>query len=157
MSSALQLVHAAIASPDERLPAIPLSVPRMTLAKRLWRGAADDGREFGFELTQPLRHGDTFFEDQRARYVIRQLEETLLEIPLTLAPSAAAGIAWAIGNLHLELSAEANRLLAPDEPAVRQLLARLKVNYETTTAVFRPGHFARGTASAHELGASHRH
>lgn len=153
----LQLVHAAVATPDESLPLVLLRVSRMTLAKRLWRGAADDGREFGFELPQPLRHGDTFFEISTARYVVRQLEEPVIEIPLTLAPSAAAGIGWAVGNLHLELSAEANRLLAPDEPAVRQLLARLKVNYVTTAAVFRPGHFARGAAPAHELGASHRH
>lgn len=156
-SVVLQLVQAAIATPDEALRVIALRVPRMTLAKRLWRGVADDGREFGFELTHPLRHGDTFFEDEHARYVIRQLEEPLVEIPLTLPPSAAAGIGWAIGNLHLELSAGENRLLAPDEPAVRRLLARLKVNYQTTTAVFRPGHFARGAGPTHELGTSHRH
>ena len=67
-----------------------------------------------------------------------------------------------MGNLHLELSAEATRLLAPDDPAVRQLFERLGIVYRESTAVFRPGRFVRGAPSAslpdvQELGASHRH
>jgi urease accessory protein len=89
--------------------------------------------------------------------VIRQPAEQLIEISLDVAPSAAAGIGWAVGNLHLELSAEANRLLALDEPAVRQVLDRLKVPYKQTTAIFRPGRFVRGVQSSHELGQSHKH
>jgi urease accessory protein len=57
----------------------------------------------------------------------------------------------------LELQAEPTRLLAPDEPAVRQLLERLKVPFKATTAIFRPGRFARGILSTHELGPSHKH
>jgi urease accessory protein len=90
-------------------------------------------------------------------YVIRQLPEPVVEISLNLAPSAAAGIGWAVGNLHLELSAEPTRLLAADEPAVRQLLERLKVPFTSTVAIFRPGRFARGAQSPHDLGPSHRH
>ena len=80
-----------------------------------------------------------------------------MEIPLDLSPSAAAGIGWAVGNLHLELSAEPARLLAPDEPAVRQLLDRLGVPYRAATAIFRPGRFARGNLPVHELGPGHKH
>jgi urease accessory protein len=132
-------------------------VDRLTLAKRLWRGAADDGTEFGFELGAPLKHGDTVFESSHARYVIKQTAEAVVEISLEIAPSAAAGIGWAIGNLHLELAAETTRLLAPDEPAVRQLLDRLNVAYRQTTAIFRPGRFSRGAQPTHELGPSHKH
>lgn len=153
----LQLVHAPVARPNEALPRRVLRVERVTLAKRLWRGRADDGNEFGFELEKPLQPNETFFETADARYVIEQLEEPVVEIFLGLAPSAAAGIGWAIGNLHLELSAEPTRLLAPDEPAVRQLLERLKVPFTATTAIFRPGRFARGNLSTHELGPSHQH
>jgi urease accessory protein len=81
----------------------------------------------------------------------------VLEISLGVAPSAAAGIGWAIGNLHLELSAETKRLLTADEPAVRQLLDRLKVPFHLTTALFRPGRFARGDQSTNDLGPSHKH
>ncbi len=134
-----------------------LEVERMTLAKRVWRGMAADGMEFGFELDRPLKHGETFFQTSEMRYAIAQKEERVVEVTLDMAPSAAAGIGWAVGNLHLELQAEAERLLAPDEPAVRKLFERLNVAFRETTAVFRPGRFVRGERGAHELGASHKH
>ena len=157
MDSTLRLIHGPIREPTPATPEIVLAVDRLTLAKRLWRGTAEDGAEFGFELAGPLKHGDTFFQTATARYVIQQQLEPVVEISLDVAPSAAAGIGWAIGNLHLELSAEVSRLLAPDEPAVRQLLDRLKVPFTPTTAIFRPGRFARGVQPTHELGPSHKH
>lgn len=157
MDSVLRLIHGPIREPQSALLEVPLSVDRLTLAKRLWRGVAEDGTEFGFQLDSPLPHGTTFFQSAAARYVIAQTPEAVVEIALDVAPSAAAGIGWAVGNLHLELSAEPTRLLAPDEPAVRQLLDRLKVPFRATTAVFRPGRFARGVQPSHELGPSHRH
>lgn len=153
----MHLIRAVLSSPNPALPLVPLRVDRITLAKRLWRGAADDGTEFGFELGSPLKHGDAFHETATARYVIDQQSESVVEISLDVAPSAAAGIGWAVGNLHLELQAEPTRLLAPDEPAVRQLLERLKVPHRQTTAVFRPGRFARGAHPTQELGPSHKH
>lgn len=153
----MQLITDSVVSSDPALPEIALPVERLTLAKRIWRGAAEDGMEFGFELARPLGHGDVFWQTAAARYVVQQRTEPLVEIALDMAPSAAAGIGWAIGNLHLELQAEPTRLLAPDEPAVRQLLARLQVPFVPVVAVFRPGRFARGTLPTHELGPSHRH
>src|SRR6187402_1779925 len=150
----LHLVQATVPSPDSVKPEIALQVDRITLAKRIWRGVAEDGTEFGFELATKLNDGDVVFESDNARYVIRQFPEPVVEVSLEVAPSAAAGIGWAIGNLHLELQAEPTRLLAPDEPAVRQLLERLKVPFKPTTAIFRPGRFARGNIAqpVHELG-----
>jgi urease accessory protein len=157
MESALRLIHGSIPEPTISLPEIALRVERLTLAKRLWRGAAEDGAEFGFELDAPLKHGDTFFQSATARYSVQQHPESVIEVSLDVAPSAAAGIGWAIGNLHLELQSEPARLLAPDEPAVRQLLDRLKVPFKQTTAIFRPGRFARGQQPTHDLGPSHKH
>jgi len=153
----MQLINASLAAPDLMLPEVSLTVERITLAKRIWRGTAADGVEFGFELQRPLRHGEAFWQTATARYAINQQPEAVVEISLEVAPSAAAGIGWAVGNLHLELNAEPTRLLAPDEPAVRQLLERLQVPFKPTTAIFRPGRFARGTQSTHELGPSHKH
>lgn len=155
----LRLVSQSIDVTDDSLPAIALVVSRLKLAKRLWRGTATDGTEFGFELSYPLRPGDTFWQSDRARYVIEQEPEPVLAISLAVAPSAAAGIGWAVGNLHMELQSEADRLLAVDDPAVRQLLRRIQVPFTPTTAVFRPGRFVRGepTTPAHELGPSHQH
>ncbi len=153
----MQLVSGPLASADFALPETTLHVDRHTLAKRRWRGVATDGMEFGFELEAPLKPGETVFQSATARYVIAQIPEAVIAVSLDVAPSAAAGIGWAIGNLHLELSAEASRLIAADEPAVRQLLDRLKVNYKPTTAVFRPGRFVRGSQATHDLGPSHQH
>ena len=153
----LHLITAPVAQPNTSLPEVFIDADRTTLAKRRWRGTASDGTEFGFELSAPLKHRDTVFQTAAARYMICQAEEPVVEISLEIAPSAAAGIGWAIGNLHLELSAEPTRLIAADEPAVRQLLERLKVPYRQTNAIFRPGRFARGEQPTHELGASHRH
>ena len=153
----LHLIQTPLAQPTSSLPEVAVQVERLKLAKRIWRGVADDGMEFGFELNAPLKEGDTVWQTSIARYVIRQLPEAVLEISLEVAPSAAAGIGWAIGNLHLELSAESKRLLAADEPAGRQLLERLKVPFTPTMAKFRPGRFARGDQSTNELGPSHKH
>src|SRR4051812_37165329 len=155
----MQLINAAVSSPNPELPEVALRVERLVLAKRIWRGKANDGVEFGFELSTPLKNEDVFWQTDATRYVIRQEPEPVVEISLEIAASAAAGIGWAIGNLHLELAAEPSRLLAPDEPAVRQLLERLKVPFKTTLAIFRPGRFARGdrAQATHDLGPSHKH
>ena len=153
----LNLIRIPVDSPSELLAQIFVRTDRVTLAKRVWRGVADDGTEFGFDLDSPLKHGDTVLQTAEARYIIRQDPEQLIEVSLEMAPSAAAGIGWAIGNLHLELSAESSRLLAPDEPAVRNLLTRLAIPYRTTSGIFRPGRFVRGQQATHELGPSHQH
>ena len=153
----MHLVTAIVSTPNAALYAIALRSDRITLAKRRWRGLADDGTDFGFELAAPLRDGDVVWQSETHRYVVQQAPEPVITIDLEVAPSAAAGIGWAIGNLHLELSAESNRLLAADEPAIRQLLERLKVPFTSTTAVFRPGRFVRGNKPSHELGPSHQH
>jgi urease accessory protein len=157
LDGAMQLVSGPLAIANASLPEVAVRVDRLTLAKRLWRGAADDGAEFGFELGAPLRDGDAIGQTSVTRYIIRQQPEPVLEISLQVASSAAAGIGWALGNLHMELCAEPARLLAPDDMAVRQLLDRLQVPYRPITAVFRPGRFARGNQQPHEIGPSHRH
>ena len=130
------------------------------MTRRLWRAVAADGTEFGVEVATPLKDGDTVHQTDTARYVVRQEPEPLLEVSLDLPASAAAGVGWAIGNLHLELMSEAARLLTPDERPARQLLERLGISFREVTAVFRPGRFARGgpgVGATQELGQSHKH
>lgn len=156
----IQLIHASLDDFDTARPVVDLRVERRTLAKRLWRGVAADGAEFGFQLAKPLQPGDTVHQTVAVRYVIVQEPEPVLEIPLAgLPPSATAGIGWAVGNLHLDFSSEATRLLAPDEPAARRLFERIQIPYTPTTAVFRPGRFKRGVAApaVDDLGPGHKH
>lgn len=154
------LITNPVVTPDPALPVIALRTDRRTLAKRLWRGVAADGVEFGFQLSKPLQPGDTVYQTETARYEIVQEPEPVLEIPLAgLPPSATAGIGWAVGNLHLEFSSEATRLLTPDEPAARKLLDRIQIPYTPVAATFRPGRFKRSisTPLVDELGSSHKH
>ena len=163
----LQLIQAPVAEPDFALSEVAVTVERLKLAKRIWRAHAADGVEFGCELETAVKPGDTLWQTAEKRYVVRQEPEAVLEISLEIAPSAAAGIGWAVGNLHLELMAEPTRLLTPDDRAARQLLERIRVPFRETTAVFRAGRFARGEAAARasggekvttvELGQSHKH
>lgn len=155
------LVHAPLTDFDGALPVVPLRIERRRLAKRIWRGRAEDGLEFGCQLERPLRHGAVIYQIPVARYVIEQAPEPVLAVDLDgMAASAAAAIGWAVGNLHLECSTEPGCLFTADEPAARQLFERIQIPYTPVTAVFRAGRFSRGAAApqpAHELGPSHRH
>lgn len=132
------------APPDSALPHIGIPADRRTLAKRLWRGVAVDGTEFGFQLEQPLQPGDAVFVTATACYRIEQQPEAVLEIPLPTAPDEAAAFGWAVGNLHFPIEAQPQRLLAPDDSALRQSLARAGISFRETREVFRPHRFAAG-------------
>jgi urease accessory protein len=150
-------ITAPLTEANPSLPEISVRVDRATLGQRSWQATADDGMPFGLEPAAALRDGTTIFQSTTARYVIKQRPEPLLAISLDLAPSAAAGIGWAIGNAHLELSAEPARMLTPDVPATRALLDRLQVPYTAVSEVFRSGRFSRAGQPARELGPGHRH
>ena len=150
-SSALRLVHAALPDTSAHLPEVAIRLDRQKLAKRLWRAKAEDGTDFGFEGNDPARDGDLLAQVQGFRYVVRQLAEPVLEIPLDVAADDAAVIGWAVGNLHFPIEGQPGRLLAPDDPGLRQALDRLGVPYHAVEEVFRPRRFA-GHPSGHGHG-----
>jgi urease accessory protein len=152
----MNLVRAILASTDASLPEVAIRADRRKLAKRLWRGSADDGTEFGFELESPLAQGQVVAQTASARYVIRQEPEPVIEIPLDVAVDAAAVIGWAVGNLHFEIEAQPTRILAPDDTGLRQSLDRLGIHYHAATEVFQPHRFS-GSLIGHGHGHGHSH
>jgi urease accessory protein len=114
-----------------------LPVDRLTLAKRRWRAAAEDGREFGFDLEEPLDDGVPFFQAAGATYVIAQQPEPILEVALT-TPLQAARLGWLIGNLHFSLELAGCVILVADDPALRQLFAREDIAFIEASRVFHP-------------------
>ena len=144
----MHLVHAPLSSSDTASPEIPVPVDRQKLAKRLWRATAADGTELGFEVETPLRHGDVVWASDKARYVIRQEPEPVLEIPLDVTTDAAAVIGWAVGNLHFAIEAQPTRLLAPDDPGLRLALDRMHIHYHEVVELFQPHRFA-GSLAGH--------
>lgn len=95
---------------------------------------ADDGRDFGFELTEPLRDGAVVLVEDGRSYVIAQRSEAVLELPMT----DAAVIGWSIGNLHFQIEVTEGAIRVEDDPALRQLCAREGWSYEACERVFRP-------------------
>lgn len=122
---------------------------RAMLVKRRWRGVAENGKEFGFDLEHPLDHGDCFYVEEGKRYVIEQTSEGVLEIPITYA-EAAARIAWTLGNLHLVVQVLPDAIRVADDPAARKALADGHIAFQSASGVFMPisggGHHHHGHA-----------
>ena len=116
---------------------VPLRVDRTTLAKRRWRGVAEDGREFGFDLDEPINHGSHFFAMGENYYVIEQTPEDVLEIPVTSVDQAAR-VAWSLGNLHFSVQVVEGVVRVTEDPAVLQLLAREGIAFRRVRCVFEP-------------------
>jgi urease accessory protein len=115
-----------------------LLADRTTLAKRRWRGVAQDGREFGFDLDHPLSDKAVFLRENGKCYVISQAPESVLEIELGSDPGRAAVISWQIGNLHFPVEITDQVIRCVDDPALRLLLSRERVSWRPALAVFRP-------------------
>ena len=136
----MQIIRDHLHDWDRARSRLALSVDRLTLQKRRWRGHAVDGAEFGFDLEHALADGDVFFQSAAAVYHLAQRPEPVLEIPLGADPAAAAQLGWRLGNLHfpLALAEDKNVALAVDDPAVRQMLAREHLTFTPAERVFRP-------------------
>lgn len=117
---------------------ILVRVNRASLSKRRWRAVADDGTEFGFDLGEPLRHGDCIHATDSTAYVLEQQPEPVLQIPLPADPSQAAIIAWHAGNLHCPMELTPTHLRLADGPAIRNGLRALGIAFEEIVAVFKP-------------------
>lgn len=135
----MQMIHEPVGKAPGGVRVVALRAPRLTLAKTRWRGAADDGVEFGFDLARPLRHGDVVHVTAAAAYTIHQDAEPVLEVDLGPDASAAARLGWSLGNLHQPVEVRAGVLVVPDDPAVRALLESLRVPFRAARAVFQPG------------------
>ena len=139
--SGMKIVHAPLSKWEAGGPRVALRVDRLTLAKRRWRGTADDGAEFGFDLAAPLADGAAFFASESAVYCIEQKHEPVLEIALISKPAPVARLGWTIGNLHFPIQVTDEVIRVPDDPALRQLFEREKIPFSTAERVFVP--FAR--------------
>jgi len=153
-------IREALQDYDTSLQEIPLRADRLKIAKRLWRSTAEDGADFGIEVDTPLSDGDVVWVSDRARYVVRQTPEPVLEIPLDVSPEAAALIGWAVGNMHFVIEAQSTRLLAPDDPGLRQALDRASIHYHRIVEIFKPHRWSGtfvGHSHGHHNGHGHAH
>ena len=141
----MELIRNALPQPAPGLERIKMPVERLTLAKRRWRGVAEDGREFGCDLDAPLADGAAVFQSGTAVYVIAQKYEPVLEVALGADSPTAARLGWMIGNLHFQIEVAGEIVRVVDDPAVRQLFEREHIAFTACKRVFHP------------LGGGHRH
>ena len=134
----MELIHAPLDVSAPGLTPMRIPVERLSLAKRRWRGVADDGREFGFDLDAPLPDGAAVFQSESAIYVIAQKFEPVLEVALDTDAAAAARLGWTIGNLHFPLEVAGTLVRVADDPALRQLFDRERVPFIACKRVFHP-------------------
>jgi urease accessory protein len=138
----MQIVPNALTDFDSQLPTIRIPVDRLALAKRRWRGVAEDGAEFGFDLTGPLPDGAAIFQTETAVYVLAQKYEPVLEVRSSEFgvgnPADAARLGWMIGNLHFQIEIAGEVVRVVDDPAVRQLFEREGIAFATCKRVFHP-------------------
>ena len=116
---------------------ISLTVERRVLAKRRWRGQAEDGTDFGFDLASPLQDGICFYKQEGKKYVIDQKPESVFKIPYSNLKEAAHR-AWQVGNLHFPAQFNDSYLLVEGDYAVRLMLERNQIPFDESTEVFQP-------------------
>ncbi len=135
----MQLIHRMIADCSMLAPAnqVVLAAERREFLKRRWRGIAEDGSEFGFDLEARLTDGCLIFQKDGNDYIVRQLPEKVYEV-LYENPAQAAHIAWKVGNLHLPAQILEHAILVLHDEAMTQLLAREKWAFTEPILIFTP-------------------
>jgi urease accessory protein len=146
----MQLIKQAIEPGATELPEVELVADRFKLQKRRWRGAANDGADFGFELAEPLGHGAVFFESATHRYHLQQTPESVLAIRLAGDATEAAETGWQIGNLHMPVQVAVDEIRVGDDPAVRQLFTSMGITFEIKDEIFQPMKGSIGAGHSHD-------
>ena len=129
--------HLLDASPRPAAEQVRLRVERRMFLKRRWRGTAEDGVEFGFDLAGRLHSGAVIHRTEAADYVILQEEEPVYEISYTDAAQAAL-MGWKIGNLHFPVQIGAGWVRVARDLAVTQLCEREGWAVTETEVIFNP-------------------
>jgi urease accessory protein len=116
---------------------ISLSVERRVLAKRRWRGQAEDGTDFGFDLEIPLQNLVCFYVEGNRNYIISQKPEPVFLVSFS-THREAAHLSWQVGNLHFPAQFKDTYLMVEGDLAVRLMLERNQIPFEESNEVFQP-------------------
>lgn len=135
----MHLIHRPLTDSSDLPPEnqVTLSAERRQFLKRRWRGIAEDGTEFGFDLETRLTDGCVVFNEAGKDYIVRQLPEVVYEIELE-SPTHAALVAWKVGNLHLPAQILDHSIRILHDEAMAQLLEREAWPYSEPEVLFTP-------------------
>jgi urease accessory protein len=128
------LARASVLPPESQ---IVLHAERRQFLKRRWRGIADDGTEFGFDLDERLIDGCVIHHREGIDYIVRQMPETVYRIPFETAAQAAL-VAWKTGNLHMPAQISDDAILVLHDDAMRNLIQREGWSFTEPEVLFTP-------------------
>lgn len=137
--ASMHLIQQFIATSSQLLDEdqVVLAAERRQFLKRRWRGVAEDGTEFGFDLETRLTDGCVVYQQDGKDYIVRQLPETVYEVSFE-SPAHAALVAWKTGNLHLPAQIFDGFLRVLHDEAMKSLLDREGWAYTEPTVLFQP-------------------
>ncbi|MFD2257809.1 urease accessory protein UreE [Luteolibacter algae] len=135
----MRLIEKMLASRSEKAAGdrVELAVERRLFLKRRWRGVAEDGSEFGFDLESRLIDGCVIYQNGGKDYIVRQLPEPVYEVPFTDTAHAAL-VGWKVGNLHLPAQVMMGALRVLHDEAMAHLLAREGWDFSEPVVIFTP-------------------
>lgn len=116
---------------------IVLRAERREFLKRRWRGIADDGTEFGFDLDERLVDGCVIHHSNGIDYIVRQSPEIVYRIPFESTAHAAL-VAWKTGNLHMPAQICDDAILVLHDDAMRNLIERECWKFSEIEILFTP-------------------
>ncbi len=126
--------------PKSELPAdrqVILHAERRQFLKRRWRGVAEDGTEFGFDLEERLTDGCVVLRGGGKDYIVCQTPEIVYRIPFE-SHAQAALVAWKTGNLHMPAQITGDAILVLHDDAMAQLIRREGWSFTEPEVLFTP-------------------
>lgn len=129
--------HLSEASARPASEQVRLCVERRQFLKRRWRGVAEDGTEFGFDLEARLPHGAVIFQTEARDYIVLQQPETVYVLRPGSAEQAAL-VGWRIGNLHLPVEIAGGTVRVLHDPSVPPLCEREGWPVTEEMVIFKP-------------------
>lgn len=114
---------------------------------------SDGGGEVLLDLPEAveMRDGDVLVLEDGRRIAIRAAAEPLLEVRAT-SPHHLARLAWHLGNRHLPVAIEADRIFLRPDHVIAGMLRGLGAEVSTVEAPFQPEGGAYGGGHGHGHG-----
>jgi urease accessory protein len=125
--------------------------------RRRLRLTSDAGEPFLLDLSRTaiLEEGDGLALSDGTWLAVKAAPEALLEITAPV-PSLLARLAWHLGNRHLPVQIEAQRILIRDDHVIADMIERLGGRVQRIAAPFTPEAGAYG-ATPHTREHHHEH
>ena len=135
----MHLIQRMLSQSSDRPPErqVVLRAERRRFLKRRWRGLADDGTEFGFDLEERLTDGCVIFQSGENDYIVRQTAEKVYRIPFA-SPAQAALVAWKTGNLHMPAQITGDAIFVLHDEAMGNLILREGWPFTEPEVLFNP-------------------